>query len=329
MSVTEGTDEDTVLLRIYHGLSVNATGVLESDYKEFSLICNALLEAKLAVRKRLDHLDVFVLTEEGRKRAAALLQAKLENGRDALRVFLALKPPKIVTFLIDVHFAQASDYIASAPFVFGTDWTEAFVKHPVTWGVRNDLFEVLDKLGLACTVHRYVLGRGTPEKDLRYGLTRESTLFLQALNPEIEMTGDERKLAQLYYLGLRAATLFGYSTPETRRYACSQFWSEFNALDLPQEWLERITELSSAEGLNTPYDTTTSDRPPFEIRDVVGYRKYFEENVAGPLMMALVGTLPSEKLVEVVLRVGEKARKKRRRVSWVHEIATDRVSAHP
>src|SRR2546427_2469212 len=199
-----------VLLRIYHGLSSDGAGVLESDYKEFRSTCDALLEAKLTVRKRLDHLDVFVLTDEGRKRCASLLQARLENSRDALRVFLALKPPKIVTFLIDEHFAQASDYIASAPYVFGTDWTEAFAKHPVTWGVRNDLFEVLDKLGLACTAHRYVLGRGTPEKDLRYGLTRESTLFLQTLNPEIKMTDDEMKLAQLYYLGLRAATLFGY-----------------------------------------------------------------------------------------------------------------------
>jgi len=312
-----------ILLRTYQGLSVRDSGVLEDDAC-LGADPTDLIKAGLVVRKRIDNLEVLALTSEGKRRARDLAARHAEASREQLKAFLQTKPPRIVTFLIDSYFRVTPSYLGGAPHNYGTDWTEAFIKHPLVWGVRTDILQELERLGMCCQVRYYVRVHGGETREYRYGLPTESLAILQQLSPRQPLHPEEFRVAQLYYLALRASDLFSYATPETNRLLASHFWMEVAGLDgLVLDWLPKFLELANIEGLSTRFDASRRDVPPFKVTNRAAFRQFAEERIARPLMASLLGIEDHTGLPNRILQLSGEETKRRRTVQRAAEMTSE------
>lgn len=316
-------DGDATILRIYQGLSVRDSGVLVDDAclgtNPADLITNGLV-----IRKKFENLEVLTLTAEGRKRSSDLARQRAETGREQLGAFLRTKPPRIVTFLVDNYFRDAPSYLGGAPHNYGTDWHEAFIKHPLVWGIRTDILQELERMGMCCQVRYYVRIHGGEKREFRYGLPTESLKVLQESSPRQPLHSEELQLAQLYYLVLRASDLFSFPAPETNRLLASQFWMEVAGLDgIVVDWLPKFLKLASTEGLSTKFDASRPDSPPFEVTNRAAFRQFAEERVAKPLMASLLGTEDHTGLPDRILQLDGGFTKRGRTVQRLAEMTSE------
>jgi len=275
--------EAKALLTIYIGQNIRPEGILQTDVKDKEAA--KWLISKGLIRENNRYLLEYLTTDKGAEIGKLLIENRIKDNQEKLRIKLQEIPPKVLSFFIRRFIVKSLDF-PKEPVFYDDSWEHQLLRNARLVILWKEFFSALISFEFCVEVYSYVFTRGGETRGRHFVISQEVQQMFEGWNSSSDFTSDQEDTLKLYPVIKTAIMLADLDDVELVR---TRLYEVLNAQNLTEEKLAGIVNHMNELHIASVYRGLLSNDKPFDIKDGVRANIYLDKNLVEPAIQILLG----------------------------------------